>query len=56
MGHDSVRAAMIDQHATTTVDRKIATALDEVIGQMDGHRKPARRHPGTGAQRPRMAR
>jgi len=28
MGHDSVRAAMIYQHATSTADRRIANALD----------------------------
>ena len=28
MGHDSVRAAIIYQHATTEADAKIAAALD----------------------------
>lgn len=32
MGHDSVRAAMIYQHATTAADRRIADALDRTIG------------------------
>jgi hypothetical protein len=28
MGHDSIRAAIIYQHATTEADAKIAAALD----------------------------
>jgi integrase len=42
MGHDSVRAAMIYQHATSTADRRIANALDQAIG-----------HPATGDEVPR---
>lgn len=32
MGHDSVRAAMIYQHAAAEADQKIANALDQRIG------------------------
>lgn len=32
MGHDSVRAAMIYQHAAAEADQKIANALDDRIG------------------------
>jgi len=32
MGHDSMRAALIYQHASDTGDRRIADALDAVIG------------------------
>jgi Phage integrase family len=35
MGHDSPRAAMIYQHATTVEDRAIA---DRLSGLVDGHR------------------
>ncbi len=31
MGHDSMRAALIYQHATDAGDRRIADALDAVI-------------------------
>lgn len=31
MGHDSMRAALIYQHASDTGDRRIADALDAVI-------------------------
>jgi hypothetical protein len=36
MGHDSVRAAMIYQHAAAEAGRKIANAPDERIGTMQG--------------------
>jgi hypothetical protein len=32
MGHDSVRAAMIYQHAAAEADQKIASTLDQRIG------------------------
>ena len=32
MGHDSARAAMINQHAVAEADQKIAEALNEQIG------------------------
>jgi integrase len=32
MAHDSMRAAVIHQHASDTGDRRIADALDAVIG------------------------
>lgn len=31
MGHDSARAALIYQHATSTADQRVAAALDERI-------------------------
>jgi integrase len=34
MGHDSARAAMIYQHATTEADYKIASALARRIGDV----------------------
>ena len=32
MGHDSMRAALIYQHATQKADRKIAQALEHLLG------------------------
>ncbi|MGO8728784.1 MAG: hypothetical protein ACLQK8_19165 [Streptosporangiaceae bacterium] len=46
MGHDSARAAMIYQHATTAADRKIATALARRI-------KDAKIPPAAGRRRTR---
>src|SRR5436190_12518318 len=36
MGHDSVRAAMIYQHAAAEADQKIADTLDRRIGEVRG--------------------
>ena len=36
MGHDSVRAAMIYQHAATEADQKIANTLDQRMGEARG--------------------
>jgi integrase len=37
MGHDSVRAAIIYQHATTEADARIAGSLDaDIAGAVDG--------------------
>jgi hypothetical protein len=33
MGHDSVRAAMIYQHAAAEADQKIANTLDQRMGE-----------------------
>jgi integrase len=33
MGHDSVRAAMIYEHAAAAADQKIANALDQRMGE-----------------------
>ena len=33
MGHDSVRAAMIYQHAVAEADQKIANSLDQRLGE-----------------------
>jgi hypothetical protein len=39
MGHDSVRAAIIYQHATTEADARIAGSLDaDIAGAVDGGR------------------
>ncbi len=35
MGHDSMRAALIYQHASDTGDRRIADALDAVIEEAE---------------------
>lgn len=35
MGHDSMRAALIYQHATQSADRKIADAMEELITEHD---------------------
>jgi integrase len=56
MGHDSVRAAMIYQHATTAADRRIADALDQAIGQPGTTGQAPRRRPRGGNPRGRMAR
>jgi hypothetical protein len=43
MGHDSARAALIYQHATTTADNKIAEALSRAIESADAdppHNRP----------------
>lgn len=51
MGHDSVRAAMIYQHAAAEADQKIASTLDQRIGSTrDESRADATCHPGTGTQ------
>ena len=34
MGHDSVRAAMIYQHAAAEADQKIANTLDQRMGRL----------------------
>ena len=36
MGHSSMRAALIYQHATSQRDREIAAALDVLIGREAG--------------------
>lgn len=36
MGHDSPRAALIYQHATTDADKAVAAALDAVLGAVQG--------------------
>jgi hypothetical protein len=36
MGHDSVRAAMIYQHAAAEADQKIANTLDQRMGEARG--------------------
>jgi hypothetical protein len=41
MGHDSARAAMIYQHATTAADAVIADALDRLI-EASGQTGPVR--------------
>ena len=42
MGHDSVRAALIYQHATAAADTKIAEALTRAIGSAEAdQRRPA---------------
>jgi integrase len=57
MGRDSVRAAMIYQHATSAADRRIADALDQVLGQPDASDQAKRRRPKSGGKRRRgMAR
>jgi integrase len=33
MGHDSMRAALIYQHSTHSADRKIAEAMEALIGE-----------------------
>jgi hypothetical protein len=33
MGHDSMRAALIYHHATQKADRKIAQALERLLGE-----------------------
>jgi hypothetical protein len=33
MGHDSMRAALIYQHATQKADRRIADALERMLGE-----------------------
>jgi len=39
MGHDSVRAPIIYQHATTEADARIAGSLDaDIAGAVDGGR------------------
>jgi hypothetical protein len=43
MGHDSIRAAMIYQHAAAEADQKIANTLDQRIEERPGrtpHRRP----------------
>ena len=45
MGHDSVRAAMIYQHATSAADRRIADALDQMLGQPDATKEAPQRRP-----------
>jgi hypothetical protein len=35
MGHDSPRAALIYQHATSDADRAVAAALDAVLRAVD---------------------
>jgi integrase len=51
MGHDSVRAAMIYQHASSAADRRIANALDHAIGCPTGDKKPSRRSRRGGPRR-----
>lgn len=41
MGHDSVRAALIYQHATSERDLEIADAMNERIRSARGKKKPA---------------
>ena len=40
MGHGSMRAALIYQHATSERDREIAAALDLRIGRAAGEKWP----------------
>ena len=40
MGHSSMRAALIYQHATSQRDREIAAALDVLIGREAGEKWP----------------
>ena len=40
MGHDSMRAAIIYQHATTEADARIAASLETVLGAEDGPASP----------------
>jgi integrase len=51
MGHASMRAALIYQHATSERDREIAAAMDQRITKSQGKARPARRRkrpdPGT---------
>jgi hypothetical protein len=51
MGHASMRAALIYQHATSERDREIAAAMDQRITKGQGKAKPPRRRkrpdPGT---------
>lgn len=41
MGHDSPRAALIYQHATSGADRAVAAALDEVLKAHETCKGPA---------------
>ncbi|HWG98658.1 MAG TPA: site-specific integrase [Pilimelia sp.] len=43
MGHASMRAALIYQHATSERDREIAAAMDRRIAQQTGRKRPRRR-------------
>jgi integrase len=43
MGHDSMRAALIYQHATQKADRKIAQALEHLLGEHAGENGAAER-------------
>jgi hypothetical protein len=48
MGHDSLRAAMIYQHAGAEADQNIANTLDQRTGEArDGARDQARHANGT---------
>jgi integrase len=51
MGHDSVRAAMIYQHASSAADRRIANALDQAIGRPAAGNRPSRRRRRGGPRR-----
>ena len=51
MGHDSVRAAMIYQHASSAADRRIANALDQAIGRPAEGNQPSRRRRRGGPRR-----
>jgi hypothetical protein len=42
MGHDSMRAALIYQHATAQADQTIARSIDR---QIEAHRRPPKRDP-----------
>ena len=49
MGHDSMRAALIYQHATQKADRKIADALGRLLSEhSDGADESARADPDDG--------
>ncbi len=51
MGHDSVRAAMIYQHASSAADLRIANALDQAIGRPAAGNRPSRRRRRGGPRR-----
>lgn len=54
MGHDSMQAAMIYQHATTRADRAIAASLDGLIRAE--HDRPVALADGTAVRRPSRSR
>jgi integrase len=48
MGHASMRAMLIHQHATSERDREIAAGMDQRIAQQTGRARKPRRRPKAG--------
>ncbi len=56
MGHASMRAALIYQHATSERDREIADGMDERIARGQGKKVPPKKSPTKKVARPRRPR